>query len=152
MFHRLFFYPTATFGRFPFQHLVMVPYKCKKRNMPNASFKTRTDKIRVCSEAGPNAISQENSDMEVHSHAIPSVMPSYSEGSAERLPAFCRGECNDTWIIFLFLGLTPSSCYCSNGPSYLFVHPSQLHCSLLALLWDKSARSPAQSCTDQACL
>lgn len=97
MFHRLFFYPTATFGRFPFQHLVMVPYKCKKRNMPNASLKTRrTDKIRVCSEAGPMAISQGNSDMEVHPRAIPSVMPSDGEGSAERLPPFCRGECNDT--------------------------------------------------------
>lgn len=52
MFHRLFFYSTATFGRFPFQHLVMVLYKCRKRNMPNVSFKTwRTDK-KVGSEAG----------------------------------------------------------------------------------------------------
>ena len=107
----------------------MVLYKCKKRNMPNASLKTRrTDKITVCSEAAPKAEARPSvrgTLMLKHIlMQVPSVMPSNGEGSAERLPVFRRGECNDTGTIFLFLGPSPCSCYCSKRPSYLAVHPS----------------------------
>lgn len=92
--------------------------------MPNASLKSRgTDTVRVCSEAGPKeSPGSQWGELQCQQILNPPFVPSHTEGSAEGLPVFCRGDCNDMgWLSFSWDHLRPPAIAPSALPIFSFI-------------------------------